>query len=248
MNYFELHLGDYAEATAHLSILEDGVYMRLVRKYYATESALPGDLSEIKRLVGAKQTSEKHAVERVVSEFFYVGEDGLYHNRRCDEELAKFLLKSQKARDSATARWGSGRNANASNGAMRTHSERIANAMPTQCEGNAPNLQSPVTSNQTPNKTGGGEKPRAARSAAPTQLGIEFELTPERREYAQTLGLEAKRSFELFVNHFVAADGPKSFSRNWDARWRKWCLEDSQKATTPRKTRFEQAMEQIDGD
>lgn len=99
MNYFEFHLGDYAEATAHLSLVEDAVYMRLIRKYYASESAMPGSLSETERLVGAKQTSEKRALKRVISEFFYVGPDGLYHNERCDAEIAKYhaFIAKQRA-------------------------------------------------------------------------------------------------------------------------------------------------------
>ncbi len=38
MNYYEHHIGDYAEATAHLTFIEDATYSRLIRKYYATEN------------------------------------------------------------------------------------------------------------------------------------------------------------------------------------------------------------------
>ena len=41
MNYFEFHIGDHAEATAHLPFVEDGALGRLLRKYYATEQPLP---------------------------------------------------------------------------------------------------------------------------------------------------------------------------------------------------------------
>ncbi len=50
MNFFSLHIGDWAEATAHLSCLEDGIYGRLVRKYYATEAPLPSDVKAVQRL------------------------------------------------------------------------------------------------------------------------------------------------------------------------------------------------------
>ena len=36
MNYFELHVGDYDAATAHLSMLEDAAYGRMLRVYYRT--------------------------------------------------------------------------------------------------------------------------------------------------------------------------------------------------------------------
>ena len=46
MNYFEHHIGDYDEATSHLTAREDGIYSRLIRKYYAKERPLPADVEE----------------------------------------------------------------------------------------------------------------------------------------------------------------------------------------------------------
>ena len=45
MNYYEHHIGDYAQATAHLTFVEDAAYSRLIRKYYAEERPLPADLA-----------------------------------------------------------------------------------------------------------------------------------------------------------------------------------------------------------
>jgi uncharacterized protein YdaU (DUF1376 family) len=89
MNYFELHIGDYAEATAHLTFVEDAAYIRLLRKYYATEKPLPADLKAVQRLVGARSKEEKNAVQAVLEEFFSLRDDG-WHNARCDAEIAKF--------------------------------------------------------------------------------------------------------------------------------------------------------------
>ncbi len=89
MNYYEHHIGDYAEATAHLSFVEDAAYSRLIRKYYAQEKPLPTDLKQVQRLVGARDRNEKAAVETVLEEFFVLQNDG-WHNLRCDSEIAKF--------------------------------------------------------------------------------------------------------------------------------------------------------------
>jgi uncharacterized protein YdaU (DUF1376 family) len=89
MNYFELHIGDYAEATAHLTFVEDAAYIRLLRKYYATEKPLPADLKAVQRLVAARTKEEKNAVQAVLEEFFSLEADG-WHNARCDAEIAKF--------------------------------------------------------------------------------------------------------------------------------------------------------------
>ena len=89
MNYFELHIGDYAEATQHLSILEDGIYCRLLRKYYASEKPLPADISSVQRLVVARSKEERKAVELVLQEFFILDADG-WHQPRCDHEIERF--------------------------------------------------------------------------------------------------------------------------------------------------------------
>ncbi|WP_443115469.1 DUF1376 domain-containing protein [Herbaspirillum seropedicae] len=90
MNYYEHHIGDYAEATAHLSFVEDAAYSRLIRKYYAQEKALPADLKAVQRLVGARSKEEREAVETVLAEFFELQDDG-WHQGRCDEVIAKYL-------------------------------------------------------------------------------------------------------------------------------------------------------------
>lgn len=90
MNYFEHHIGDYAEATAHLSILEDGAYSRLLRKVYATERPLPADVDRVQRLIGARTDEERAAVEAVLHEFFDLRDDG-WHQERCDKAIAAYL-------------------------------------------------------------------------------------------------------------------------------------------------------------
>jgi uncharacterized protein YdaU (DUF1376 family) len=143
MNYFDFHINDYAEATAHLSFVEDAAYQRLLRKYYATEAPLPLDLRALHRLVGARTKDEREAVETVLREFFVACDEG-WRNKRADEGIAKYKAKKNKAAASANARWD----------VMRSHGETDAVAMPTQCEGNAPKNQEPITNNQEEKKGG----------------------------------------------------------------------------------------------
>mgnify|MGYP001810167592 CR=1 FL=1 len=88
MNYFELHLGDWAKGVAHLSLVEEAVYIRLLRRYYADEKPLPADLASCQRLAGARSPEEREAVEIVLREFFALGDDG-HRNKRADEEIEK---------------------------------------------------------------------------------------------------------------------------------------------------------------
>lgn len=149
MNHFPFHIGDYAEATGHLTFVEDSAYLRCIRKYYSTEKPLPVDIKAVQRLVGARSKEEMQAVETILNEFFTLEDDG-WHNARCDAELAIYFEKSDKAKASANARW---KPSSGNPNAMRTHSERNAtvdaNAYQTQCEGNA--NQEPRAINQEPN-------------------------------------------------------------------------------------------------
>jgi uncharacterized protein YdaU (DUF1376 family) len=89
MNYFEHHIGDYAEATGHLTFVEDAAYSRMIRKYYAQEKPLPADVKVVQRLVGARTKEEREAVATVLEEFFVLQADG-WHNTRCDAEIEHF--------------------------------------------------------------------------------------------------------------------------------------------------------------
>ena len=158
MNFYEHHIGDWDSATAHLSLVEEAVYSRLVRIYYRSEKPIPADLKQAARLVRAQSKPEREAVQVVLEEFFVLGPDG-WHNKRCDAEIVRYREKCEKASRSADARWKR----------AAAHTEGTADAMRTHAEGNA--LQSPYTSNQSKRDSefgkGGGNgthrKPAAER-------------------------------------------------------------------------------------
>jgi uncharacterized protein YdaU (DUF1376 family) len=126
VNWYEHHIGDWDSATAHLSLLEEAVYGRLIRLYYRTEKPIPADVNQACRLVRAVTKQERQAVQIVLSEFFVEGADG-WRQKRCDEEIARYREKCEKASRSADARWKRG----------ATHTEGNADAMRTHTEGNA---------------------------------------------------------------------------------------------------------------
>jgi uncharacterized protein YdaU (DUF1376 family) len=155
MNYYEHHIGDYAEATAHLTFIEDATYTRLIRKYYATEKPLPMDVKLVQRLINARSKEEKNSVISVLNEFFTLTDDG-WRQERCDHEIARFKDKQIKARRSAEGRWQAFQSDD-----LRQENEphnscvRIANAMRTQCSPDTKH-QTPVTNLHTPDKQNNG--------------------------------------------------------------------------------------------
>ena len=155
VHYFRLHINDYAQATAHLSMVEDAAYTRLLRKYYADERPLPADIERLQRLVGARSREEKAAVKTILEEFFFL--DGeFFRNKRADEELAEYQSKSLKAKESANARW------------MRSHTERSPIEGQSQSEGNA--NQEPLTINQEPLTNKKEKKKRAVALDCPPDV------------------------------------------------------------------------------
>lgn len=146
MNYYNRHIGDYLKDTAHLSLLEHGVYGRLLDVYYTKESAIAD--AEAVRLVGARSKEERGALESVLNEFFELC-DGMWSHKRCDEEIASFKEKQRKAKASAEKRW--------------AQSERNAEAMRTHTEGNAPSNQYPITNNHSEANASGAAAPPLTR-------------------------------------------------------------------------------------
>lgn len=89
MNFFDHHINDYDEATSHLSAREDGIYHRLLRKYYAKEKPLPNDLAKLQRWTRCRDDEDRQAVIDVLEEFFELRDDG-YHQKTCDEVIAAY--------------------------------------------------------------------------------------------------------------------------------------------------------------
>jgi uncharacterized protein YdaU (DUF1376 family) len=69
--YFRLYPTDYEADTAHLTLIEDGAYNRLLRLCWTTPGcSLPDDEAWIMRRVRAYSDAEKDAVRTVLSEYF----------------------------------------------------------------------------------------------------------------------------------------------------------------------------------
>lgn len=211
MNYYERHIGDYLKDTAHLSLLEHGVYGRLLDVYYTREAGIPA--VEVARLVGAKSKDERAALAVVLAEFF-VADGDMLKQSRCDVEIERFKDKQRKAKASADARWSQfDRNANASAKAMRTHTE-----------GNA--LQSPDTRPTTEAKA---SAERASRLPKPFTLPQEWaEWSRQERPDLDPLKVAAK-----FADFWHGKPGKAGTKLDWLATWRNWVREERAPALAP---------------
>jgi len=98
VNYYPHHIGDYAQATRHLTLLEHGAYRVLLDLYYSRETPLPADVATVQRLACAREKDERRAVETVLREFFQETADGWRHGR-CDREIETARRKQDAARE-----------------------------------------------------------------------------------------------------------------------------------------------------
>ena len=246
MNYYSHHIGDYLTATAHLSILEDGCYRRLMDRYYTTEAPLPSDEQVLFRLLRARSEDEKEAVRVVLDEFFALTDAGWTH-KRCDEEISQYKEKSGKAAEAANKRWNKPSNANA----MPTHSERNADAMLT-------NNQEPITNNQEPNK----ETKASAKAPKFDFAGKLSELGADDKSIRDWLAVrKAKRASntETVIDNLIVEAGKAgisvadavllSASNSWQGFKAEW-LKPKDRASPQRETiaqKNERIMAQVMG-
>jgi len=121
MHYYQFNIGDYKSHTEHLSEMEDLCYRRLLDWYYLHEIPIPLNLNETARQI--RMRSHNDCIAIVLREYFEQTENGWIHHR-ANFEIAKAGDKSQKASESAKARWNKNNKTNAN--AMRTHSDSNA--------------------------------------------------------------------------------------------------------------------------
>lgn len=96
MNYYQHHIGDFNNATLHLTEVEECMYHRALAWYYSNEKPLPLEKAQVYRYLRARSTALKNAVDNVLADFFFLEDDG-YHQSRCDEEIAIYHGKAESA-------------------------------------------------------------------------------------------------------------------------------------------------------
>jgi uncharacterized protein YdaU (DUF1376 family) len=151
MHYYQHHIGDFMKDTGNLSNEQVGVYMKMLWLYYSSEKPFadaPDDIAFAVR-------SDEKTVQLLLRHYFTKDGD-LWHHDRCDREIAQYHNKSDKARDSANARW---RNANA----MRTHDVSTENA--NACERMQTHQNDGEVAQKTGRKHAAAMRPHSERNA-----------------------------------------------------------------------------------
>ena len=207
MNYYPFHVGDYAAHTAHLDLLEDLAYRRMLDLYYRRECALPHDPAEVARLI--RMRGNVAEVTAVLREFFTEFEGG-WVNGRCEEEILRMKDKQTKAKASAEASVAA-RRAKAE-GHRSTPAERTLNERSTDAELPTP-TPTPTPITNTAKAVG------ASRRKAQTALPDDFMPNEVGATRAEEKRIDLAAELEKFRNYHTAKG---SVMADWQAAWRTW--------------------------
>lgn len=214
MNYYERHLGDYARDTAHLSLIEHGVYTLLMDRYYATEAPIPAD--QTYRLARAKSRDERAAVDTVLREFFELLDDA-YVNHRCEEEIAKAQARISAAQ--SNGKRGGRPKKNPAGSEAETHEKPTGLLLGSKMETQQKAHHTPDTSNQSEEQD---QKllasPRGSRLPTDWQPPDDWLTwaTAERPE------VDARNEAAKFADFWRSKAGKDARKTDWLATWRNW--------------------------
>jgi len=191
MNHYPRHIGDYLRDTGHLSLLEHGVYSRLLDLYYLNNGPLQLTVDDVIRKLCARAQDEREAVDRVLREFFSHC-NGVWSHKRADKELEKYRALSEQQRARVSKRWSKNTDGiptvsenvpTVSEGIPNGYQEPYTGAgIPTKNQEPITNNQEPIIIPPTPRKRG-----KAARAAGQAPVdwlaGLPVELdVPEFRQ------------------------------------------------------------------
>ena len=141
MHYYKFNIADWHLHTAHLTLVEEIVYFKLINHYYETERPFDSDgIDAILRKLRLR--SEKEIAEQILEEYFSF-KDGKWFHLRCEKEIKDFkkMVKKNKANGSKGGR--PKKNQEVPDNPLETHSEPAGNP-----EITLTNNHKPVTSNQ----------------------------------------------------------------------------------------------------
>lgn len=184
-------------------MLEHGAYNLIMDAYYDRERA--PTKAEALRVARAKSPEEVAAVEAVLAEFFHESE-GVYLQKRIEEELAEFHQRQATNREIG-ARGGL---AKAKRFASDSLDERLAKSKPSH---------KPLATSQEEAEK---ERPAKRRPPPKTTIPDDFAVSPAVTAWASAKGWNASDYLEGFVSRAKA----KAYRyADWDAAFRN-CITD----------------------
>jgi len=233
MNYYPHHIGDFNNATRHLTRIERSIYRDLIDYYYDSEKPLPDNLEYICRCILADDEIQVYAVQQVLREYFILTDKG-YENDRCNEIIKEYKRnaknKSKAGKASAIAR----KSLKAKEKTESTGVEQVLNRESTGVR----------NQNQEPEpRTKVNQKKGVKRFTPPSVLEIQNYI------YEKKYQVDAER----FLNHYESNGWMvgKTKMKNWKAAVRNWHSRNKDQSNetnsrhVPKAKQFSDAIDRI---
>ena len=272
------YVNEWLASTYMMRPVEYTFYHRALMQYYL--KGKPLSQIDIDRLIAStssdtsSDTSDDTSDDRremcraIIEEHFVRSSDGLYHNVKADEELAKIGAKSQKARDAVAVRLEKQRKKNersSSDTSDETSSDRsndhlINNQYPLTNSNSDTSLSrevsvGPANQQASSDSVEGApwdeaEKPQTKAKNKPvlfSETGITT-LPDEWRSYASTYSkeIDADQLFADFIFYWTQGEGkdirraPKGWATTWQHRVRFTAEQLSKRSPSQRKGNSQQ--------
>ncbi len=188
MHYYQHHIGDFQRDTASLSDSDTLAYLRLIWMYYDTEEPLINDSKKLAFRIG----SNPDAVQMLLEAFFVLN-NNVWIQKRCDAELANYRAKSDRARNANEIRW---------------QSKKVLKSDPNKI----------ATNNQEPETIVEAKQSRGTRLSTDwTPTNEQLQFCKDLRN-----DLDPKSTADSFRDYWISQPGAKGVKTNWDATWRNW--------------------------
>lgn len=202
MHYYKFNIPDWHLHTAHLSLVEDAVYRRLIDHYYDTESPIPSETQPVLRRL--RLANESDIAAAILQEFFVLTDEGWRH-KRCDRIISEYHSKANTNKE------------NGKNGGRPRKDAPTNNQSETQpvISGNPSET---LTTNQELLTI---DKPRAAKKAArkspKTTLPEDFSLSARVQDWAAEKGYSRNRVSENLAKFLLWAKANGATYSDWDS-------------------------------
>jgi uncharacterized protein YdaU (DUF1376 family) len=216
MHYYSHHVGDYHRDTAHLSILEHGVYRLLMDSYYSTERPLPSDHTVLCRIVRAVSKAERDAVAMIAASFF-TNDGGMLKHNRIERELEVYHIQRQQCIKAGKASAAKRNSVTKGQRAFNGRSTGVDSPLEQNGNGEAnesPTNQEPVTINQEP-LTKKEKKPKAPKLSDDEWMAS-LKSNPEHE--GKNIDAEFRRASE-----WVSKQPDRKMSRRFFENWLERC-------------------------
>lgn len=226
MHYYKFNIADWVKDTAHLSLKEEAILLRLINYYVNTESFIPNKTQMVLRKLRIADESE--TVEILLEEFFIKSRDG-WRNKELDKIISEYQKRAERNRSNGKS---GGRPK--INDLEKPTGLPDANQMESEQKPSGNLNQEPLTTNEellTKEPVIKESKKTSSRFAPPS--------TKEVLDYMTERGYPYPKEAESFVDYYSSNGWKvgKNPMKDWKAATRNWTKKLTQKQaptyTTP---------------